>query len=205
MNDRTRDHTQDSLQGHPLVETPQVPRPLSRFLQQTLLPDEVIVRRGEFHWVYTFRAFVTAVFFIGLGLGGQVLMHYLNQPMPVRGQPAPVEAGIRPVELIPPLFGLFIGGFSFLARMIYKWTTEIVLTDQRFLYKSGVFSILVYKLGVREINYCNITQSLLGNLLNYGRVYMVTYTLDDKNIYLPPIAGPHSFSTAIENVKKLGH
>jgi len=204
MTDRTHNHSSDVQHG-PIVPEAQPQRPLSRFLQQTLLPDETIVRRGEFHWMYTFRAFTTAVFFIALGVAGQFIMHYLNQPVGVRGQPLPADTGITRYELIPPLFGLFIGGFSFLARMIYKWTTEIVLTDQRFLYKSGVFSILVYKLGVREINYCNITQSLLGNLLNYGRVYVVTYTLDDKNIYLPPIAGPHTFSTAIENVKKLGY
>ncbi len=170
------------------------PKPYSRFLQQTLLDDERIVSRAEFHWVYTFRAFLVAVLWIAVGIAIQFGLHKLAA--------SSHDNSIARYELIPPLFGLVVGGFSFLAKMIYKWTTEIVLTDKRFLYKSGVFSILVYKMNVREINYCNIMQSLLGNWLDYGHVYIITYTLDDKNIFLPNIAGPHTFSTAIEQVKK---
>ena len=134
------------------------PKPYSRFLQQTLLDDERIVSRAEFHWVYTFRAFLVAVLWIAVGIAIQFGLHKLAA--------SSHDNSIARYELIPPLFGLVVGGFSFLAKMIYKWTTEIVLTDKRFLYKSGVFSILVYKMNVREINYCNIMQSLLGNWLD---------------------------------------
>lgn len=167
----------------------------SRFLQQTLLPDEIIVRRGEFHWLYTFSACVKAGLWVAAGFGaawfyakfGATQVNQNERTLPV---------------LMLPLFGIIIGTCIFTAIMARKWTTEIVLTNRRFLYKTGVFSIIAYKLNLHEINYCNITQSLLGNLLNYGRVYMYTHTLDDKNIYLPEIAQPHLFTTEIETLKQ---
>lgn len=169
----------------------------SRFLNQTLLNDEEVVRKGEFHWTYTLGAWMQALVWTGAGFGiAFVIGKFGGSP----SQP-PSQLSI----LIPSVGGILIGGGAFVVKMTKKWTTEIYLTNKRFLYKSGVFSILVYKLNMREINYCNITQSLVGNLMNYGQLYMFTHTLDDKNIYLPAIADPHGFSTDIENLKKIAY
>ena len=170
--------------------------PRSRFLQQTLLPDEFVVRRGNFHWIYTFQACLKAGVWVALGFLGAFLFAQFGG-----GNMAEAEKS-KPVFFLP-LFGIILGGFIFVSVMLRKWTTEIVLTNRRFLYKTGVFSILVYKLNMQEINYCNITQSLVGNMLNYGRLFMFTHTLDDKNIYLPEIADPHIFSTEIETLKRM--
>ncbi|HYD17921.1 MAG TPA: PH domain-containing protein [Patescibacteria group bacterium] len=172
----------------------------SRFLKQTMLQGERVVRRGEFHWTYSLGAWMQALIWVGLGFGIAAAMAKFGG-----GKDAALTAPENRVVFLAPLLGILIGGFAFLKKMIVKWTTEIVLTDKRFLYKSGVFSIIAYKLNMREINYCNITQSLVGNMMNYGQIYMFTHTLDDKNIYLPPIADPHGFSTEIENLKKTAY
>lgn len=173
----------------------------SRFLGQTLLNDEEVVRKGEFHWTYTLGAWLQALIWTGAGFGVAFLIGKFGG--------GPGQAGAQPQSNPAVLFasvgGFLIGSGCFLVKMTKKWTTEIYLTNKRFLYKSGVFSILVYKLNMREINYCNITQSLVGNLMNYGQLFMFTHTLDDKNIYLPPIADPHGFSTEIENLKKTAY
>lgn len=173
----------------------------SRFLNQTLLNDEEVVRKGEFHWTYTLGAWMQALVWIGAGFGVAFMLGKFGG--------SPGQAGATPQSnpgvFFAPLLGILVGGGAFVVKMTKKWTTEIYLTNKRFLYKSGVFSILVYKLNMREINYCNITQSLVGNLMNYGQLYMFTHTLDDKNIYLPPIADPHGFSTEIENLKKTAY
>ena len=174
----------------------------NRFLNQTLLQDELVVRKGNFHWTYTLGAWMQALIWTGAGFGIAFLLAKFGTGAPVR---AGETAATNPGVFFAPLAGILIGSGCFLVKMTRKWTTEIYLTNKRFLYKTGVFSILVYKLNMREINYCNITQSLVGNLMNYGQLFMFTHTLDDKNIYLPPIADPHGFSTEIENLKKTAY
>ena len=174
-------------------------RPLTRFLQQTLMPGERVVMRADFHWVYTLRSFLIACMFVGMGLAVQWIMHALAVHG-VAGTPRAGE-GVTRLELLPPLGGLVLGGLIYAGRMAFKWTTEIVLTDKRFLYKTGVFSIFVVKMEVREINYCNVRQSLFGNIFDYGDIFMYTHTLDDKNVQLPQIAHPHLFSSEIERIK----
>lgn len=172
------------------------PLKLTRFLQQTLTEGEFVLRKGEFHWLYTFRACLKAGVWVALGFGAAyVYTTFFAQKVAAADRNVPV--------LMLPIFGILIGGAVFIATMLQKWTTEIWLTNRRFLYKYGVFSIVTYKLNMHEINYCNITQSLVGNMLNYGRIYMYTHTLDDKNIYLPEIARPHDFTKEIENVKRM--
>lgn len=173
----------------------------SRFLNQTLLNDEEVVRKGEFHWTYSLGAWMQALIWTGAGFGIAFLLAKFGTPPARAGEAAAQNPGV----FFAPLLGILIGSGAFLVKMTKKWTTEIYLTNKRFLYKSGVFSILVYKLNMREINYCNITQSLVGNLMNYGQLFMFTHTLDDKNIYLPAIADPHGFSTEIENLKKIAY
>lgn len=170
----------------------------SRFLQQTMQPDEFIIRRGEFPWMYTFQACLKAGVWVALGFGTVLLYNKYGA-----GNEAAVEK--NKLALFLPLLGMLIGGCVFIANMARKWTTEIVVTNLRFLYKSGVFSITVYKLNLPEINYCTVTQSLVGNMLNYGRILMYTRTLDDKNIYLPEISEPHKFTTEIENLKNMSY
>jgi fructose-specific phosphotransferase system IIC component len=179
----------------------QKPVRLSRFLKQTLLNDEEVLRKGEFHWTYTLGAWMQALIWVAAGFGASYMIGKFGGSPGQAGGAQQTNQGV----LIAAVGGILAGGAAFVVKMTKKWTTEIYLTNKRFLYKSGVFSILVYKLNMREINYCNITQSLVGNLMNYGQLYMFTHTLDDKNIYLPPIADPHGFSTDIENLKKIAY
>lgn len=168
----------------------------SRFLQQTLTPDEFVVRKGEFHWVYTASACVKAGIWVVLGFVAAGLYAKFGV-----GKVAEAEQS-KPVFFLP-LFGMLVGMAVFIAVMLRKWTTEIIITNRRFLYKRGVFSIMIHKLNLHEINYCNVTQSLAGNFMNYGRVYMYTHTLDDQNVYLPDIAQPHEFTKEIETLKRM--
>lgn len=178
------------------------PKPRSRFLQQTLMPGERIVMRAEFPWMYTARSFLVALMFVLGGMAVQWIMHTLNvQSVAGTGGTRVPDPRITRLELLPPLVGILVGGLIYLGRMAFKWTTEIVLTDKRFIYRTGVFNILVYKMEMQEINYCDVRQSLVGNILDYGTVIVLTRTLDDKNIVLPPITHPHLFSSEIERIK----
>lgn len=169
---------------------------MSRLLRQSLMPDEKVVRIGRFHFIYTLSSLVIFAAFAGAGYGLQQLVDRFAL-LPEGLYAGPVEA-----RRVPLMTGIGLGGFVFLWRWLVKSTTEIVLTNKRFLFKRGIFSVRTEKLNVREVNYCEIRQSFLGNLLDYGKVFVYTLTLDDNNILLPEIAKPHVFTSMIEQVKK---
>lgn len=162
----------------------------SRFLRQTLMPDERVVRVAHFHGFYTFWAMLEFAFFLGAGFGLYQLM---------------ARGGVTDMVVLkaPVAFGGAIGMVLFWSRMLVKWTTQIVLTDRRFLYKRGIFAVRVSNMRIEEINYCTVHQSIWGNFLNYGRVLVYTFTLDDENIFLPAIAEPHRFVGFIGEIKKM--
>lgn len=184
------------------MDEPPRKRHLSRFLTQTLMRDEQIVLKAQFHWMYTLQSWILAGVFFAGGFGIAALLQKTGAASPGPGATRAMVEDTQRLMVFLPVAGLGMGGLVFLTRMLRKWTTEIVLTDRRFLFKRGIFSIVAHKLGVNEINYCNVHQSLVGHMLNYGQLYMFTYTLDDRNIELPAIADPHALSSAIEEVKK---
>ncbi len=57
---------------HP-IQQQHKPEKVSRFLRQTLMPDEVVVRKGEFHWLYTANAVVKGGIWVLLGFLGAFL------------------------------------------------------------------------------------------------------------------------------------
>lgn len=176
----------------------------SRFLQQTLMPGERVVHIGRFHWSHSFLALIYFLFFAGLGM----LFQYLIAQTGL----APDTTLIGAIRFYNPeglLLGnlpfwsmTVVGFFIFIRMMLEKIMTEIVITDKRFLYKRGIVSIRSDKMALREINYCEVRQSLLGNALNFGAVLIYTFTLDDDNILLPPIAAPHQLVTRLDEAKR---
>ena len=98
----------------------------------------------------------------------------------------------------------------FLWRVLQKWTTEIILTDRRLLFKRGVIFSHFIKIDLRQMYQTEVNQSILGKLLGYGSVYIYTTLVagneqskeDDRNISLPPIAMPHKFGSKIESTKR---
>ena len=108
----------------------------------------------------------------------------------------------------------YIGAASaplfFLWRMVQKWTTEIIVTNKRLLFKRGVFITHFIKIDLRQMYQTEVNQTLLGKILGYGSLYIYTTIVskneqskeDNRNISLPPIAEPHKFGSMIEIAKR---
>lgn len=174
---------------------------MSRFLRQSLMPGEKIVRIAKFHWFYTATSFMIFALLTALGSGLSAVIERFGVPSYGAAQTT-ASAAMASAAPWPLYIGAGIGAIVFVWRWVIKATTEIVLTDKRFLFKRGVFAVRTEKMALREVNYCKIRQSLLGNLLDYGSVYVYTLTLDDDNVQLPEIARPNIFTSMIERLKK---
>jgi hypothetical protein len=156
---------------------------LSRFMKRTLLPDEAVIAEGKFHGFYTFYGFLVFALCVVIGAGLKKLAyHYTGE---LHWGPVLALAGI----------GLWV----LFWRMMKRLTTEIVLTDQRLIYKRGFFKINVNEVDIEQLASDSVEQSLMGRILNYGAVHLTCVQAED--IYLPDIKAPYDFRNKVLHQK----
>ena len=67
------------------------------------------------------------------------------------------------------LLGVFvIGILLFLMMMIRKWTTEIVITADRLIYKTGWIARRAEEIALTRIEEVALTQTVMGRIFGYG-------------------------------------
>ena len=98
------------------------------------------------------------------------------------------------------IFGVFsVGVILFFRMMINKWTTERVLTNKRYIQKTGWISRKTEEISVHKIEEVEFNQSILGRVLNYGSV-LISGTGVGK-IKLNLIDDPLIFQKKLNNVR----
>lgn len=90
---------------------------------------------------------------------------------------------------------LLVGVFFFFTRQVRKWTTELVVTNRRFIYKRGVFGIRTDKFTANRIQAVTLSQSFLGRILGYGNLNIRGEEIGQFG--LPVIADPLAFRRAL--------
>lgn len=156
---------------------------ISRFMRRTLMPDETFVREARFHGFYTFLAFASVTLCAGLGGAIQyALYRFLGY-----------------WEMAPVYAGTGIGAWICFVMLLKQWTTEIILTDRRLLYKTGFFMVDVAEVDIEQLASDNVQQSLLGRILDYGMLHI--RCIEANDIWLPDIAEPYEFRNAMEQQK----
>ncbi len=91
------------------------------------------------------------------------------------------------------------GIYVFFARMIRVWTTEIAVTNQRFVFKQGWLSLDAKEIALPNIEGVNVHQGFWGRMLGYGHIRIEGTGVDA--IETPAIGRPVEFRRAIENAK----
>ena len=210
---------QNKTQGVTFTNKPRLHKPqyeitsrehLSQLLQRSLMPDETIIMRGHFPLIYTIDTFLRPILFLFMG-------HWLVQLMASKVDAVYARLPYQVCDWLyqyPQLPLYVLGGygvFVFLCRMLNKWTTEIVLTDQRFIYKRGLFSVEMIQMNFWQIDHSDVTQSILGTLLDYGHVHIQSYAVQSREnstssrgtLTLPLISHPFLFTRLIEDNRQL--
>lgn len=181
------------------------------YIQQSLGPDEELVHVGHFHWMYTVSAFLNILWglvFCVLILVAAVYIS-LNIEMPfIPPLDVPPDAGwLTMVRALHPGFKLLaffffiMGLLRFASMMIVKVTTEIVITNLRLVYKRGLVARYVGEISIDRIEGVNVLQSVIGRILDYGRVMVRGMGVGE--VVLPSIADPVSFRKAIEKARSI--
>ena len=94
---------------------------------------------------------------------------------------------------------VLIGIVIFFRMMINKWTSEIVLTDQRLVYKTGWITRNTQEVTLNRLEEINLKQGFWGRIFDYGRLDI--HGTGVGLIDLPNIDSPLEFRTAIGNAK----
>ena len=96
--------------------------------------------------------------------------------------------------------GVFIIGIiNFLQMMISKWTTERVLTDLRYIQKTGWIKRDTEEIRISKIEEVDLKQSILGRILGYGSINISG--TGSGEITLKLIDNPLMFQKNLNNLK----
>ena len=97
-------------------------------------------------------------------------------------------------------FGVFIVGIIiFFKMMINKWTTERVLTDYRYIQKTGLIARDTEEISIYKIEEVDLSQTILGRILGYGSI-SISGT-GSGNIFLKSIDEPLIFQKYLNDLR----
>ena len=161
---------------------------MAGYVEKTLASDESIVHRAQFNWTYSFFP----VLWFALG-ATPVVMHLAMQ----------FGAGIPFDELrsgwLLSLAAFAVGSLILLNHIIILVTTEIVITNFRFVYKRGLIARNTQEVSLGKIEEILLTQTIWGRLFGYGK--LVIRGTGAGLITLPNIDTPITVRLKIENAR----
>lgn len=144
------------------------------YVDNNLLKDEVVILKGKMHWILLCHAaFLCVAAYLFLGHTDQQFMDkilhtisFLSNMVGTSATPEQLTAHQGRIELVLCLIVLLIA----IDRIIRYFCTEIVVTDKRFILKTGLIKRATYELNLNRVTGINVDQPVLGRILNYGNV-----------------------------------
>jgi uncharacterized membrane protein YdbT with pleckstrin-like domain len=132
------------------------------YYEKVMQPGEVLRYAGSLHWVMFAPSLAMFLFGIAIGLSASTVAH---------GQDENADSVGFALKLIAAILVAY-AVLKFLAAAIRRYTTEIIITDRRVLYKRGIISIHTIEMNISKIETVDVTQTILGRLLGYGTVFV---------------------------------
>jgi len=194
-----------------------------RYVQQSLSPNEEIVRVGRFHWWYDFGAYSWAFYGLVIMCGVLYGAYYWEVSQFVRTNFSNFPNHLHSVvwsDAVKQKGGFFMIvknlhwtlkliafmglGFclSICAKMmVVKHTTEICLTSDRLVLKRGLVSRHVAEISVDRIEGVDVFQGILGRFLGFG--FVAVRGMGVGEVRLPQIANPIDFRKSIERSRSM--
>ncbi len=164
---------------------------------------EKLVWRANLHWVYIVTGFM---WFFLMSSIGMVFDYWLwkegaayisTESIHVLGQTFLMHISL--FEWI-----CVIGGILVFFVYYFKYiSTEILLTDKRLLYKTGLIAVRAEELELQEIKEERVNHGWFGSLLGYGTVHLDCRFVEDLD--LPVIGNPTGFMKALYTARSRKH
>jgi uncharacterized membrane protein YdbT with pleckstrin-like domain len=149
------------------------------YIRNSLGANETVHYIAHFHWIHYAIAYGALI----ISLVISVIMASMNLGS---------NSNIWPILLAPPLIGLAI----FLIIMVPIWTTEIGVTNQRIIYKTGFISRATSELQLRSIEEVSMQQDIAGRIFGYGKIEI--HGTGEEQIMLPNLGDALTLRKALQ-------
>lgn len=121
------------------------------YVRKVLLPGEQVIYETGLHWLVYGRAIVLFVAAVALSVGAQYV------PPDTKN----LVLGVAGVVLVLAVLAAAMAA-------IRRITTELAVTDQRVIFKRGVFARYTIEMNRTKVESVDVDQSVLGRILGYG-------------------------------------
>ena len=162
------------------------------YLEDLMGKSEQIVLTTRQHWITIVGALLVNGFFILLLIGIGVAASLLATPF--LGPLAWIPLAVAGVLCLAPLWRL-------VSDWLHWWNDIYVVTNRRIIQAQGVINKHVIDSSLEKINDVVLTQSMLGRMLGYGDVEILTGSEIGVNL-LKRITEPVRFKTEMLNQKE---
>ena len=151
------------------------------YINQTLGSKERILYQTGYHWLYWLGA--------GLLIAPVIAVAAVGYPY----------GNLSKVLLVAGLLLLPFG----LRLLMRAWTTDIAVTSDRFVRKTGFIAIKSEEVSLDKIEEVTVDQSILGRLFGYGNVQVHGTGMGDIKCYIvdSPVRMRREIQTAREGLK----
>ena len=144
------------------------------YIRNSLGANETVHYIAHFHWIHYVLAYGALILSMIAGIWS-----YANTEYPL-------------IALMPPIIGVIV----FLAIMVPIWTTEIGVTNQRVIYKTGFISRQTSELQLGSVEEVKLHQDVLGRIFGYGKIEI--HGTGEEQIYLPSLGNPLELRKALQ-------
>ncbi len=170
------------------------------YIRKIVGRDEKLILLTRLHWIYPIEGLVFFALLIIVGIFlNNIFWNYFGASVPdLKLNLYLITININMNVIIPFTFGL-IGLAIFWSLFIAYLSTEIGLTDQRIIYKKGLFMINIQQVELEDIRGEAINHGWLGWILGYGRIHFDCRFIDD--LYLPATRNPYRLVKAVHTAR----
>ena len=152
---------------------------MGRYIDEILQPGEKVLYSTNAHWSFYLPAIGTwIVAALLLVVSGMVLVPALTLLC-------------WAAAAIVAVVALYLTAKAW----FHRWTTETDVTDRRVVHKSGFIKRRTFEMALDKIESVDVSQSILGRLLNYGDVTILGVGEGKETI--SAIASPLAFRNSI--------
>jgi len=172
---------------------------MTKFIENFIADGERIIYTSHLHWIY---AVIGMVWCVSLASIGYVADHFLWLHF---GSNAPEERH----EIFYLVFGSrypwifwmssFCGVWLLIIHIVKLLATEVAITGQRLIYKTGWLFVDVKEIELTEIRAEKVHHGLLGRFLRYGELSLDSRFVNDT--WLPAVKQPYAFLRAIHTAR----
>lgn len=163
---------------------------MKSFIRSIASSDERVLVITRLHWIYLLSGML---WFAGLSFIGfeaeDLLASWLGDSSGIQADFYffSIDTSLAPVRW----FFVLAGFVAFSSLFLTYISTEVGLTDRRFIYKTGLFMIEVEEIGFDDIRGEHVRHGVFGGIIGYGRIRIECRYVDSLDV--PAIRNPHRF------------